>query len=407
MSFLFAADGKKLKSYECKSKKNIGYDSDGEDGVVYFTLPKTIIIDFSDDIRLNGYTFNYSEVFQTSSSIYCIQQSQKGTLKSLSCGQDFTKGVTFTSSCYMLNYKPNYGSTYDRIDYSTSSTVKKREALLFLIVTEGYDAAYSENEDGPSFSEFPCRTNYHQIVNDSSVCLSEATKKNYFLVESDNLYHACDISCAACANITTNCTQCKDGYKENPFIPYNCYYPCQYKYYFNETKYYVCLGENDDCPSEFPLLIVDTRECVKECTQDYPLIIEEKNECHNKCTEEYPYKEGNLNKCKQDCFLEFPFLVEETNHCVTRCNDPICQYCVEHVLFQYGMLCKNECPEKMVPNQNNNCTLNIEGLSDAESVQYNTTSNISQFMEYYDDLISILITNSQFSPEFLHMIHLL
>ena len=81
MSFLFAADGKKLKSYECKSKKNIGYDSDGEDGVVYFTLPKTIIIDFSDDIRLNGYTFNYSEVFQTSSSIYCIQQSQKGTVK--------------------------------------------------------------------------------------------------------------------------------------------------------------------------------------------------------------------------------------------------------------------------------------------------------------------------------------
>lgn len=305
-SFSFLYANSPLQSYKSEYYYHIGYDADDENGEFYYPIPKIIIVDFNSTIRENGYSFDYSEIF-TSNGYLEFLSLPKGKLSSPLCG-DFQTGMSYSSSCSIFNYKP-ISKGEDKANYRCSN---KREALLFLIVNQGYDAIYLEDSNSATVKEFPCRDLFNPIYNSPSSCLSEDTKGNYYL-ETDSLYHICDESCKFCEIVPERCLECNTSYMENPHIKYNCYLPCDYNHYFNETNYYICLKSNEGCPSTFPLLVVDTKECVKSCPTDYPLLIEEKGECHNACTDEYPYLLGDLKKCKQDCNEDFPLLVEIHN----------------------------------------------------------------------------------------------
>ena len=110
---------------------------------------------------------------------------------------------------------------------------------------------------------------------------------------------------------------------------------CIDKYYYiieNERTIKKCLNKNDNCPSNFPLFIKETKECVKECPPEIynkqygklcvsncPSSTKENN---NKCEcEEKWYISDNYDVIclKGECPNDKNIYVEETKQCVSSC----------------------------------------------------------------------------------------
>ena len=148
-----------------------------------------------------------------------------------------------------------------------------------------------------------CNTNYYPIENETKIigtyinCYKDL--KGYYLDEKDLLFKKCYGTCSTCNtkgdNITHNCLECNSiysfGIKLDNYT--NCYENCSYYYIFDDSnslnKYYCT--QNYSCPKEYPILILDKRQCIKN---DIKNIIQEiirfekneKNETNEKDVEE-------------------------------------------------------------------------------------------------------------------------
>ena len=118
-----------------------------------------------------------------------------------------------------------------------------------------------------------CGNDSYPIENDNSnngeyhKCYKEP--KGYYFDEENMLYKKCYESCETCEKkgnkINHNCLKCNIAFSyflsnNNNF--FNCYVNCTYYHYFdNEFNYYCTIDKS--CPNEYPILIPDKMECIK------------------------------------------------------------------------------------------------------------------------------------------------
>ena len=115
-----------------------------------------------------------------------------------------------------------------------------------------------------------CTNNYYPKENDPlNIDVNLNCYKDligYYL--DDNLYKQCYNTCKTCNtagnNMTHNCIDCKDEFPKriNKNNNINCYIICENFYYFDDEDNYHCTI-NATCPYEYPKLIVERAECIK------------------------------------------------------------------------------------------------------------------------------------------------
>ena len=127
-----------------------------------------------------------------------------------------------------------------------------------------------------------CPKNTYRLFNIRNICV-DSVPGNYYLDNNDKIYKKCYDRCKTCNQsgnaIIHNCIQCLDDYrflndsfaKEN-----NCYNICPYYYYFDEHNQYECT-QNDECPSNYNLLINSRNKCIDDCKKDTDYIYEYNN----------------------------------------------------------------------------------------------------------------------------------
>ena len=118
-----------------------------------------------------------------------------------------------------------------------------------------------------------CKDDFYPLENDLLKigeyinCYKEP--KGYYLDKNDSLYKKCYYTCEECnkkgEELIHNCLICDKNYsfeiRYNNYI--NCYQNCSYYYYFDNNFTYHC-STNASCPNEYPRLIQNKSECVKD-----------------------------------------------------------------------------------------------------------------------------------------------
>ena len=114
-----------------------------------------------------------------------------------------------------------------------------------------------------------CNDDYYEKENDTDnngyiKCYKDPL--GYYL--DNNIYKKCYHTCKECEingnNIIHNCIKCDDNFSKgiiNINNYYNCYENCSYYHYFNNNNYH-CTN-NLSCPKEYPKLIIEKMECIK------------------------------------------------------------------------------------------------------------------------------------------------
>ena len=162
---------------------------------------------------------------------------------------------------------------------------------------------------------FPAEFKEDSFLHGFLECYNETTKPiNFYFDSSHNKYKPCFEACRTCneeGNLeTNNCIECANNYIKKPGYPdtpsTNCVEKCLYSYYYTPYGQYKCTNTSN-CPEEANLYVV------------------RKNKCTDDCNKEGDYK------------------------------------------FQYGGLCRTDCPTNTVPNSNNICKDNQDSNSCSKS----------------------------------------
>ena len=166
-----------------------------------------------------------------------------------------------------------------------------------------------------------CNYNYYQKENDESNigeyfnCYQNI--KGFYLDKDNSIFKKCYYTCEECVikgdNITHYCLKCNEefpiGFYFNNFT--NCYINCSYYYFFDEDNNYYCTL-NNSCPKEFPKLLKDKNECIKNDIKNLieDIIKFEKNET----------KEDNIEQ-KEEEIKYYDTIIEEIERAFTENYD--------------------------------------------------------------------------------------
>ena len=189
-----------------------------------------------------------------------------------------------------------------------------------------------------------CEYNYYNDENNEKICLGKEEKcpeKRYLIPDTKECVPECKgdypyLFDNKCFN------KCPSGTQNNDDTnPKTC--SCEYKWYKiseNNNDNYYCLDENEPCNNNYPKLIKETKECVKNCGSEY---IENDNICFSSCDGDYykveengknicrcrykwysnetgvQCKEENDNKDCEKLHSELRFLIKDTKECVISC----------------------------------------------------------------------------------------
>ena len=160
--------------------------------------------------------------------------------------------------------------------------------------------------DGDDCSSAPSGYNY-KLFN-SNQCLEKCNGENYVL-SFDEKY---------CYESEKFCPKNTKSFELPVKTKANNKCDCAYKYYMDESEKKICLGENEECPSNYKLHI-NSNICYKECPDGSKLF--GNNICLD-CNEENQYWQINNNN-EPECIPECSnWLISETNQCVENCEFP-------------------------------------------------------------------------------------
>ena len=148
-----------------------------------------------------------------------------------------------------------------------------------------------------------CKSNYAFRFKNS--CYQSCPEGTYH-TDGDFICNECYGLCKKCSksgdNSNHNCNECLDNYKflNDSFAKENnCYNICPYYYYFDEHNQYECT-QNDECPSNYNLLINSRNKCIDDCKKDTDYIYEYNNNCLIQCPENFKY-DVDTKHCLEDC----------------------------------------------------------------------------------------------------------
>ena len=178
-------------------------------------------------------------------------------------------------------------------------------------------------------------TGYKECLNKDLTLCESIPDFPIIKVEDNECTNYCDgilsLSGKECYNETYECGQNEEI---KTLINGNKVCDCKYKYYIkleNEREVKKCLAEGEECPSEYPLLIKEAKECVAQCPENN---YEYGKTCVLKCPSGTK-EEGSKCKCSGKWYVsensdlvcvsgECPTIkylyVEETKECVSTCK---------------------------------------------------------------------------------------
>ena len=177
-----------------------------------------------------------------------------------------------------------------------------------------------------------CNNNYYPMFNDQTNknnfinCYRNNSLEKYYLDNNDLIFKLCYNSCKTCIQNGTieyhNCITCDINYEFNLTSGeyYNCYPKCEYYYYFDKEKNFICLNETE-CPSNYNNLIEEKNQCIDECDNDSKFKYHFRKKCYQKCPEKLSYEsETKRYFCEVRCTKEIPLEIVEYQNCTDFCG---------------------------------------------------------------------------------------
>ena len=178
-------------------------------------------------------------------------------------------------------------------------------------------------------------TGYKVCLNSDLTLCETITDFPIIKVDENECTNYCDgilsLSGTECHN---NNYACEQNEEIKTLINGNKVCDCKYKYYTiieNERNVKKCLAQNEECPTNYPLLIKETKECLAQCPQgnyeygktcvlNCPSGTEIKNSTCKCSGKWYVADNSDLVCISGECPSNKNLFVEETKECVSTCK---------------------------------------------------------------------------------------
>ena len=226
-----------------------------------------------------------------------------------------------------------------------------------------------------------CEENYLLIVATNECYNSKQCREEYPLLFNNQCF---------------NKTNCPINTIYNEDSPRTC--SCIKYYYINkENDLIVCLGENDNCPPEYPYLIYSKNKCVEDGDEELNNYKNFNGVYYNNCPQNSKYDESqqkcicnilygkwytdlnnNLICGQKECPSVKEKTILETGECISKCYD-------NDNRLEYNGICYEECPELTKEDENHVCKLEPS----------DSTSNVTEFAQKLQNNILNLYLESK------------
>ena len=184
-----------------------------------------------------------------------------------------------------------------------------------------------------------CEYGYYYNLQKKMVCLDKNLKcpdYKYF----NTVTKECVQSCEELFLLDNKCySNCPTGMIGDPSEK-TC--KCVYKFYKVDDNKFVCLDKDDQCPAEYPYLIEEAKECVKECSSAYPIVNDMK--CFSKCPTNYIRIKDPTNELKYICVCKYKWYYKNEDSVCLETNDPKeCEALDENMDLKYLVIRTKQC----------------------------------------------------------------
>ena len=230
--------------------------------------------------------------FQNLSSTNCIQKPETGFYVS--------NGILFPCYEYCLTCikggDDDINQCLSCIDDYYLEDGNTTNCLNDNMCYEGCARCYNSTSNPPDIICTKCskRMEYYpleKVSNDQDKvdCYMYNSSLDYFYFnEREQMFKLCYKSCKKCSqqgdSSHNNCDSCEENYIMIEEEPNNCYQKCPFYYYYNEFNQYKCTS-SEECPIEYPFLILNKKKCVNNCYNDNIYNMSFRYECFQECPE--------------------------------------------------------------------------------------------------------------------------
>ena len=338
----------------------------------------------------------------------CIESCKK-------CDKTYMENSTIVNKCTECNNNYYILSNEDNSipvpNFSCRNSSTKPENTILVSLTQGSQTIniyqycnkacsscteISDNVENPKCVSNACSNNYYPLITDSTICINEVIKEDYFihffLNSNSGKYEECNIECNTCSNYNNYCDQCSNTY----------YFLMGTKFCYNEsTKEVNFILNTDSAIPYYELCYENCLSCVEvgdetdnkctSCSTDHFLNPFKPGQCTLICEDdEYFYVDTDSNYiCVESCPNDYPYLDESTKRCFDDCRNNIDNGRV----FLFENKCVQNCPDDTVIGSANKC---VDGESCRKSyfklknditIINDTIPNlINSYMEYYSSI---------------------
>ena len=238
-----------------------------------------------------------------------------------------------------INLNVGFKTTYN-IDYDITFVRIKKCELTIQICNEACSVCseiLSSNNSPTKCSPKRCNDGYYYLSSDETECVKI----------TQSCYESCNICSENGSESDHKCTNCKYDYEEYGSFCIKCDKSKKYWYFDPISNSKECLYSDNSCPSDFPLNVENSNECVNSCPSGY---YQENNLC---VIDSFFYLDENNNNNKviignSGCDNTYSYQIYNTKQCVKNCSN-------NYYLISTSKLCINQCDIINLILSNNEC----------------------------------------------------
>ena len=184
-----------------------------------------------------------------------------------------------------------------------------------------------------------CEYGYYYNLQKKMVCLDKNLKcpdYKYFNTDTKECVQSCEELFLLDNKCYSNCPTGMIGDTSEKTCK------CVYKFYKVDDNKFVCLDKDDQCPAEYPYLIEEAKECVKECSSAYPIVNDMK--CFSECPANYMRIKDPTNELKYICICKYKWYYKnEDSVCLEENNQNKCEALDENMDLKYFVIKTKQC----------------------------------------------------------------